>query len=259
MKKYTLALAVLICLGAGILYWLWPKAHVNQPIIMSAQLNEGTKTIEVSYIVEKNNATYLDVVARDENKFYTPKAGGNWNDKTYTTNVLVTQDGFELREDIVQLTDEQFAYFLSLEDHASIAEFTFAGYQPITKTLAILLEEEAVEVTKEEDALRYTYTATSDETIEDIGHYDSVAGISFEQNNREVTFPLTLKKGESVAILFSETYKFSSNDKLLLEIVLADGERITKNIAMTQSIRKGYLKEIVERENNSKLIETWHE
>ncbi|MFE4354325.1 hypothetical protein [Peribacillus butanolivorans] len=53
----------------------------------------------------------------------------------------------------------------------------------------LLLKDEGVEVTKQDEALLYTYTAPEDITIDSIGHYDNVATISFE----EAVFPLALK------------------------------------------------------------------
>ncbi|MFE3577633.1 hypothetical protein [Lysinibacillus sp. NPDC059133] len=246
MKK---SIIILVVIGAIGVYWFWPKAHVEEPIVMSVQLDEVSKTLAVSYIVEQNNDTYLMEIAHNTKGFYPPRNSGNWDGETNFTEVLAVQNGYELREDVVELTDEQLSYFLSLEERTLPVEISFENYSPIDTTLVLLMEGEAVDVIKNDDLLRYTYTSSKDETIDSIGHYDSVATISFEQNNEEVDFPLTLTQGSSVDILINEPYKLSSKDKLLLEITMIDGQSVTNNILMTRSIPKGYLKQIVKEAN----------
>jgi hypothetical protein len=63
------------------------------------------------------------------------------------------------------------------------------------------MEDEAADVTKNDNTLRYTYTAPKAVTIDSIGHYDSVATISLEQNGEEVVFPKTLTQGSTVDII----------------------------------------------------------
>lgn len=40
-------------------------------------------------------------VAVDEKGFYPIRTNGNWNGETETTDVLATQNGYELREDVI--------------------------------------------------------------------------------------------------------------------------------------------------------------
>ncbi|MFI8496059.1 hypothetical protein ACIGC1_24795 [Peribacillus butanolivorans] len=110
----------------------------------------------------------------------------------------------------------------------------------------LLLKDEGVEVTKQDEALPYTYTAPEDITIDSIGHYDSVATISFE----EAVFPLALKRGQSVDVFIHEPYKLSSHDELLLEITTTKDQSFTKHFRLTQSIPKGYLKQIANEAND---------
>jgi len=249
MKKSIIIILVLI--ASIVVYWIWPKAHVEEPIVMSVQLDEVSKTLAVSYIVEQNNDTYLMVIAHNTKGFYPSRNSGNWDGETNFTKVLAVQNGYELREDVVELTDEQLSYFLSCEGRTLPVELSFANYSPIETTLALQMKGETVDVIKNDDMLRYKYTSSKDETIESIGHYNSVATISIEQNNEEVDFPLTLTKGSSVDILIHEPYKLRSKDKLLLEITMIDGQSVTKNILMTKSIPNGYLKQIVKEANTN--------
>ncbi|MBG9456191.1 hypothetical protein ABE61_19635 [Lysinibacillus sphaericus] len=246
MKKSIIILVLIAAIGV---YRFCPKAHVEEPIVMSVQLDGVSKTLAVSYIVEQNNDTYLMEIAHNTKGFYPSRNSGNWDGKTNFTKVLAVQNGYELREDVVELTNEQLSNFLSFEGRTLPVELSFANYSPIETTLALLMAGETVDVIKIDDMLRYKYTSSKDETIDSIGHYNSVATISFDQNNEEVVFPLTLTKGSSVDILIHEPYKLSSKDKLLLEITMIDGQSVTKNILMTKSIPKGYLKQIVKEAN----------
>lgn len=246
MKKSIIILVLILAIGV---YWVWPKAYVDEPIVMSVQFDEESKTLAVSYIVEQNNDIHLMEITHNTKGFYPPRTSGDWDGKTNFTEVLAAQNGYELREDVVELTDEQFSYFLSFEGRTLPVQISFKDYSPIETILVLLMEGEAVDVLKNDDLLRYTYTSSKDETIDLIGHYDSVATISFEQNNEDVVFPLTLTQGSSVDILIHEPYKFSSKDKLLLEIKMIDEQSVMKNILMTKSIPKGYLKQIVKESN----------
>ena len=246
MKKSIIIFLVIAAIGV---YWFWPKAHVEEPIVMSVQFDEVSKTLAVSYIVEQENDTYLMGIVQNTKGFYPPSTSGKWDGETNFTQVLATQNGYELREDIIELTDEQFSYFLSLKGGTIPVDISFNDYSPIKTMLILLLEDEAVDVIENENTLRYTYTALNDETIDLIGHYDSVATISFEQDNAAVNFPLTLTQGQSVDVIIYDPYKLSSNDKLLLEIVRKDNQAVTKNILMTKSIPEGYLQQIVNEFN----------
>ncbi|KRF64348.1 hypothetical protein ASG99_21185 [Bacillus sp. Soil768D1] len=76
--------------------------------------------------------------------------------------------------------------------------------------------------------------------------FDSVATISFE----EAVFPLALKRGQSVDVFIHEPYKLSSHDELLLEITITKDQSFTKHFRLTQSIPKGYLKQIANEAND---------
>ena len=108
MKKWIGISAVLLAI---VLYFLWPKASLDGPIVVSAQIDESAKTITISYITTKNDKTYLMEVAVDEKGFYPIRTNGNWDGETETTDVLVTQNGYELREDVIKLTEEELTYF----------------------------------------------------------------------------------------------------------------------------------------------------
>jgi hypothetical protein len=137
-------------------------------------------------------------------------------------------------------------YFLSLDGRAVPVDISFEAYSPIDTILVLLLKDEGVGVTKQDEALLYTYTAPEDITIDSIGHYDSVATISFE----EAVFPLTLKRGQSADVFIHEPYKLSSHDELLLEITTTKDQSFTKHFRLTQSIPKGYLKQIANEAND---------
>jgi hypothetical protein len=243
MKKWIIILVVIIiALGT---YFAWPKTHLKEPVVMSVQFDEAAKTLAVSYIVEQDDSTYVMEIAHDTKGFYPPRSNGNWDGETDYTKVLAKQNGYELREDIVELTDDQLMYFLSLEGRVVPVDISFEAYSPIETILVLLLKDEAVEVTKKDEALLYTFTAPEDITIDSIGHYDSVSSIFFE----EAEFPLVLTRGQSVDVLIHEPYKLSSQDELLLEITTTKDQSFTKHFRLTQSIPKGYLKQIVNEAN----------
>jgi|GEM_PF-6464399 len=242
MKKWIIILVFIIVIGV---YFAWPKANLEKPIVMSVQFDEVAKTLAVSYIVVQDDDTYVMEIAHETKGFYPPRTNGYWDGETNFTKVLAAQNGYELREDVVELTDDQVAYFLSLEGRVLPVEISFENYSTIETIIVLLMENEAVDVTENDNTLSYTYTTPKDVTIESIGHYDSEATISFEQNGKEVVFPRTLKQGSTIDIIIDEPYKLSSKDRLLLEIEMTDNQSITKNILMTDSIPKGYLKQIV--------------
>ncbi|VEF46702.1 Uncharacterised protein [Bacillus freudenreichii] len=246
MKKWIITLVVVI---GVVIYFVWPKARLEKPIVMSVQFEEVTKTLAVSYIVDQDDETYVMEVGHGTKGFYSPRTNGNWDMETNFTKVLAVQNGYELREDVVELTDDQLAYFLSLEGRALPVQISFDNYSPIETILVLMMNNEAVNTTKNGNTLRYTYTSEKDVTIDSIGHYDSVATISFEQNNREVFFPLRLTQGSTVDIIIHEPYKLSSKDMMLLEIRTTEDQLVTRNILMTESIPKGYLKQIVKESN----------
>ncbi|MFF2591583.1 hypothetical protein ACFVSS_27925 [Peribacillus butanolivorans] len=186
MNKWIIILVVIIALGT---YFAWPKTHLKEPVVMSVQFDEVAKTLAVSYIVEQDDSTYVMEIAHDTKGFYPPRSNGNGDGETDYTQVLAKQNGYELREDIVELTKDQLEYFLSLDGRSVPVDISFEAYSPIETILVLLLKDEGVEVTKQDEALLYTYTAPEDITIDSIGHYDNVATISFE----EAVFPLALK------------------------------------------------------------------
>ncbi|WP_338754367.1 hypothetical protein [Bacillus sp. FJAT-52991] len=242
MKKWVIILTAIIAVGT---YLAWTKTHLEEPVVMSVQFDEAAKTLAVSYIVEKNDGTYVKEVADDTKSFSPPRSNGDQDRRANNTQVLAKQNGYELREDVIELTDDQLAYFLSLEGRAIPVDISFEDYSPIETILVCLLKDEAVEVTKQDEALVYTFTAPEDITIRSIGHYDSVAMISFEEDD----FPLALKKGQSVDILIHDPYKLASHDELLLEIATTNDRSFTQHFSLTEPIPKGYLKQIVNQAN----------
>ena len=60
MKKW---IGISVVLLAVVLYFLWPKASLDGPIVVSAQIDEVAKTITISYITTKNDKTYLMEIA----------------------------------------------------------------------------------------------------------------------------------------------------------------------------------------------------
>ena len=163
MKKSIIILLVIAAIG---LYWFWPKTHVKEPIVMSVQIDEVSKTLAVSYIVEQGNDTYLMEIAHNTKGFYPPRTSGNWDGETNFTQVLATQDGYELREDVIELTDEQVSYFLNFKGGTLPVDISFNDYSPIETILILLLKDEAVDVIENENTLRYTYTPLKDETTD---------------------------------------------------------------------------------------------
>lgn len=233
MKKIIIVVLVTVAIAA---YTFWPKAHVEEPVIMSLQVNEADKTLRIAYIVEKKRETRLTNIQYDTTSIVPTEA----ND----VQVLETQNGYALREESMALTDEQLTYVLSFGGGTLPVNVSFDDDLPIETIAIIVRQNEAVEAVEDGNMLRYTYTAASDETIRVIGHFDSAALISFEQNSTATDFPLTLTAGQSVDVLIHEPYKLSSDDHLLLEIVTTD-KTIQKNIALAQPMPKGYLKEAV--------------
>jgi len=242
VKKWIPLLVVLIGIAA---YFAWPKASVKEPIVMSVQFDEAAKTLAVSYIVAKDDQTYVMQIAHDTQGFYPPRSSGNWDGKTDYTQVLATQNGYELREDTVELTSDQLDYFQSFEHGTLPVDISFENYSPIQTILILLLEDEAAQAVKQDDKLRYTFIAPEDVTIENIGHFDTAATISFE----DTALPLTLSKGQSTDIFIRGAYQLSSHDEMLLQIEVANGQFFTYHFPMTEPIPEGYLRQMVKEAN----------
>lgn len=102
----------------------------------------------------------------------------------------------------------------------------------------LLLKDEGVEVTKQDEALLYTYTAPEDKTIDSIGHYDSVATISFE----EAVFPLTLKRGQSVDVfIYGLPYQVHPiSNRLLLNWICPNLVEPAISLVLLSITKKGY-------------------
>lgn len=48
--KRLLNIGISVVLLAVVLYYFWPKASLDGPIVVSAQIDESAKTITISYI-----------------------------------------------------------------------------------------------------------------------------------------------------------------------------------------------------------------
>lgn len=70
-------------------------------------------------------------IAHDTKGFYPPRSNGNGDGETDYTQVLAKQNGYESWEDIVELTDDQLEYFLSLDGRAVPVDISFEAYSPI--------------------------------------------------------------------------------------------------------------------------------
>lgn len=237
MKKWILVI-IIVVIGIGV-YLVWPKTKLEEPVITSAQFDEVTKTLSVSYIVAKKDATQMKGIYLDQEELYSAEPSNQ-------AQVLVKEGGYELREEIVELSDAQFGKFLSFEGRALPVEITFDGYSSVGvgTILIILLEDEIAEVIEQGEELLYTFIAPEDLTIQTIGHYDSVATISFEEDQH----PFVLKKGESTEVVIHGPYKLGAADELLLEIATVDNKYYTAHFPLTQSIPKGYLEQMVKAE-----------
>lgn len=221
----------MIVIGA---YFTWSTTKLEAPVVTSVQFDEMTKTLAVSYVVSKKDPTYMTGMQIDQEEMYV--AGEHQQDQ-----VLVLQNRYELREVIIPLSDEKVAYFSSVEGRTLPVDLSFEGHSLVETILVVLLENEAVEVKAEGEQLVYTFTAPEDMTIQTIGHYDSVAMISFEEERN----PFVLKKGESTKITIHEPYQLGTTDEVLLEIMTNDDKSYTVHFLLTEDIPKGYLKKIM--------------
>lgn len=243
MKKWTGILVVLLAL---FLYLLWPKASMDGPIVVSAQIDESAKTMTISYITTKKDETYLMEVAVDGRGFYPLRTNGNWDGKSETTDVLATQNGYELREDVIELTDEAVTYFDKYTGRGLPADISYADYAPVETILIRLLTDEKAEGVIEEDGLHYTFTAPDTIAVSSIGHYDSVAYLSYSQNGIEPKFPIKMEKGDKINLLFDTPIKMSSKDALLVEIDTIEGKQYTRHLELTAQLPEGFLKQVVD-------------
>lgn len=248
MKK-RIILIFFIIISTITIFLLWPK--LKEPILVTVQFDEVTETLYVTYLVDKNqHKTYVMEVAHIEKGFWPLRSGEKGDIEI--PKVLASQNGYELKEDIVELREHDLEYLRSLEENivpVSIAfynHYTREGYV-IEVPMVLLKSENEGSAIKNDQELQYKYTAMKDETITSINNYHSVAKTFYKVNGEIVDLPVTLEKGNTLDILIKEPYKISSNDKLLFELNFNDGTTITKNIKMTEPIPKGYLKQIVER------------
>ncbi|MFE6168643.1 hypothetical protein ACFVP8_12355 [Viridibacillus arvi] len=249
MKKLSTFIGVMIIVGIVGCYFAWPNTNLEKPIVMSVQMDEASKTLSVSYIVDKNDNTYVMEIGHNTKGFYPPRTSGYWDGITNYTNVLAAQNGYELREDVVELNEGQLYYFLSLKGTVLDADISFENYSPIKAVLILLKKDERANAIKHNETLHYSFTAQKDMTLNTIRHYHNISSISTQKDGEDSEFPLTLRKGNSVDIIIHNPYIINSKDKLLLEFITKNNQRISKNILMTESIPKGYLKKVVEEYN----------
>ena len=85
----------IIALGT---YFAWPKTHLKEPVVISVQFDEAAKTLVVSYTVEQDDSTSVMKIAHDTKGFYPPRSNRNGDGETDYTQVLAKQNGYELRE-----------------------------------------------------------------------------------------------------------------------------------------------------------------
>ena len=241
MKIWAAILTVLLAAG---IYFIWPKAEVKEPVVMSAQVDEAKGTMEISYITAKRDNTYLTEVAVEGEELYRIPVSGEKKEGVAKTDELLVQNGYQLRENIIELNDEQLKYFQDLSGGAPLVTLSYKDYEPIKTILVLLKEDETAEGTVDEHQLTYTFTAPEEMSVSTIGHYDSVATIGYSQNGKELKLPADLKQGEEIDLSFSSPYNLASNDKLLLEIQTTDGKYYRKNLATPVEVPHGYLKQL---------------
>lgn len=208
-------------------------------------MDEKSKTLAISYITTNKDQTYLEKARVDERSFYPPGTFKIQKVDTGNTTSLINQDGYQLREDVINLTEEDLAYFESFTARTPLVSVSYKDYAPVETILIVLKEKEAVEGTLEGTNLHYTFTAPEPMAIRIIGHYDSAALLSYSQNGKKPKFPLELKQGDSVDLLFSDPYNLASNDELLLEIETTDEKKFSRHLKTTMEIPDGYLKQLV--------------
>ncbi|MDN3428231.1 hypothetical protein QL992_03335 [Microbacterium sp. APC 3898] len=245
MKKWSW---ILLVLSVILVYWLWPKASIEKPIVVSAQVMESTSTMTISYITTKKDDTHLMEVAVNGKGFYAPSRTENGAEgrNNQVARKLTTQNGYQLREATIKLNKEELAYLLPDDSNRTFsADFSFADYSPVKADGILLLEDEAAEGSLEQDQLHYTFTASEPLSVFTIGHYSSVATVSWSHNGREMKLPLAMEKGDMLDIHFDGTYQMGSTDELLLEIQTAGDNYYTKHLKETVQLPDGYLKQLV--------------
>lgn len=238
MKKWIAALAVLLAVG---IYMIWPKASIEKPVVVSAQMNETNKTITISYITTKKDETRLEEAVIDGRGFY--PAGTTR--ETIETKSLLDQDGYQLREDVIRLTEEELDYFEKMSWRAPSATITYSDYEPVETTLIVLKEDEAAEGVMDQQGIRYAFTAPEPMSITTIGHYDSAASLGYSYKGQELPSSIELEEGETVELNFDGPYQLASDDKLLVDIETMDGKHHTRHLAETMEVPEGYLKRVV--------------
>lgn len=245
MKKWS---GILLILSVILVYWLWPKASIEKPIVVSAQVMESTSTMSVSYITAKKDDTHLMEVAVNGKGFYPPSRTDNGAEgrNNQAARELATQNGYQLREATIKLSNEELAYLIPDDSSRTfLADFSFEDYLPVEADGILLLEEEAAEGTLEQGQLHYTFTAPEPLSVYTIGHYSSGATVSWSRDGREVKLPLAMKKGEALDIHFDGPYQMASLDELLLEIQTTGDKYYTRHLRETVQLPDGYLKQLV--------------
>lgn len=234
---------LVVVLGASV-YSLWPKASVEIPVVVSAQLNEENNTISISYITTKKDETYLMSAEVDGEIFYPAKNSDKENAESVPTKNLLSQQGYQLREDVIKLTENEIDHFDQM-GHTLLVAISYKDYAPIETILIVLKENEAAQGVIKEDVLNYTFIAPEPMSITTIGHYDSVATLGYLQNDKEPKFPIQLEQGETIDIQFSPPYNLALNDELLLEIETVDGKYYRRHLKTTLNVPENYLKQLV--------------
>lgn len=245
LKKW---IGVSLVLSAILVYWLWPKASIEQPIVVSAQVMESNSTMSIAYITAKKDETILMEVGVNGKGFYPPSRTENGAEgrNTQIASELAAQNGYQLREATIKLSDDELAYLLPTDSSRTLsANFSFENYSPVEADVILLLEEEAAEGKLEQGQLHYIFTAPEPMSVITIGHYSSVAAVSWSRDGREVKLPLAMEKGDTLDIHFDQPYQLGSMDELLLEIQTTDDNYYTRHLRETVGLPDGYLKQLV--------------
>lgn len=183
--------------------------------------------------------------------FYPPsrEENGLEGENNQAPKELAVQNGYRLLKIIINLTDEELAFLLpSGTSRILSTELSSEYYSSIQADFIVLLEEEAVEGSFEEGRLHYSFRAPEPATVNTVGHYNSLATVSWSRIGKEMNSSITMDEGVTLDIYFDGAYKMESFDALLLEIQTEDDNYYTRHFRETVKQPDGYLKQL-ENEN----------
>ncbi|MEO4053220.1 hypothetical protein [Solibacillus sp. CAU 1738] len=216
-KKFKVILAiVIVALIAS--RWYWEAQQLEQPIIVESRVDLDKRRIDVSYIVNSQDQTTLQMVEIGNESFYPNNSFATfmWDDTSAYSNVQ-EYTYYAIRHEEILLDERQHAYLLENKHLLDKGIVIFNHYSPITITPTIL-NETLLRTDYFKDSLkvdghtnfRFLLNTTTELTIENIEVIHPTATYQVFYMDEVAKYPFIMEEGATLEIHFEQSYAFST-------------------------------------------------